>query len=104
MILLHPYMLLFALVAFIPWFGPWKGPRATQNLLRSLVFVAISVAMAMPHLPSGQTTPCKVLIIDRSPSISEASRALALSHLAEFAQEPDSHLVTFGAVTACDCL
>ena len=78
MILLHPYMLLFALVAFIPWFGPWKGPRATQNLLRSLVFVAISVAMAMPHLPSGQTTPCKVLIIDRSPSISQASRRPAL--------------------------
>lgn len=96
MILLHPFMLVFAVVALIPWVGPWKGGSSVQNVMRSLVFLAIAAAMAVPQMQVGQTKPCRVLVLDRSFSISDASKAQGLQQLAEFQRSPDSHLVTFG--------
>ena len=97
MILLHPFMLLLGLFAFVPWIGPWKGTNRLQNLIRSLVFVAIALAMAMPHLDVDQATPSKVLVLDRSASISEDAQKQSLRQVAEFRKLPDCHLVTFGA-------
>ncbi|MDA8967841.1 VWA domain-containing protein [bacterium] len=96
MILLHPFMLLFAVVALIPWIGPWKGGNNLQNVMRSLVFLAIAAAMAMPHMQVGQRNPCKILVLDRSSSITDDSKAQGLKQLAAFQRLPDSHLVTFG--------
>ena len=102
MILLHPLMLLFAAVALVPWVGPWKGSNPVQNVMRSLVFLLIAGAMAMPHLQVGQSKPCKVLVLDRSSSISDASKAQSLSQLKAFQASTDSHLVTFGELLAPD--
>ena len=89
MILLHPFMLLLGLFALVPWIGPWKGAKPLQNLIRSLVFLAIAFAMAMPHLDVEQTTPSKVLVLDRSASITEAAKTQAVSQVAEFQKLPD---------------
>ena len=74
MILLHPFMLLLGLFALVPWLGPWKGTHTLQNIMRSLVFLAISFAMSMPHLDVKEATPARILVLDRSASISEAAK------------------------------
>ncbi len=97
MILLHPFMLLLGLFALVPWVGPWKGTNTLQNIMRSLVFLAISFAMSMPHLDVEEATPARILVLDRSASISEAAKKQSLIQVAEFQKSPDCHLVTFGA-------
>lgn len=102
MILLHPFMLLLSLFAFVPWIGPWKGKNTLQNLIRSVIFLAVAVAMAMPQLDVEEVTPCKVLVLDRSGSISDAAKTQSLAQIAEFQKSPDCHLVTFGDPLASD--
>ena len=101
-ILLHPFMLLLGLFALVPWLGPWKGTNTLQNVMRSLVFLAISFAMSMPHLDVEQATPAKILVLDRSASISESAKKQSLIQVAEFQNSPDRHLVTFGAPLDAD--
>ena len=96
MIFLNPAMLALVVFCFLPWLGPWKGKNAVQNIMRSLAFLSLSVALAMPHIRSGQDVVCKVLILDRSESVSEAARIEALSHLDDYKSDSDTHLVTFG--------
>ncbi|MAI74119.1 MAG: hypothetical protein CMM01_24910 [Rhodopirellula sp.] len=96
MIVLHPVMLSLALLALVPWIGPWKGGNTLQNIMRSLVFLAIAFAMAMPHLDVEQATPSKVLVLDRSASISKSAKMQAVRQVAEFQKSPDCHLVMFG--------
>ena len=96
MIFLNPAMLALVVFCFLPWFGPWKGKNPVQNIMRSLAFLSLSVALAMPHIRSGQDVVCKVLILDRSESVSEAARIEALSHLDDYKNDSDTHLVTFG--------
>ncbi|HBV63161.1 MAG TPA: hypothetical protein DEF45_09095 [Rhodopirellula sp.] len=90
-------MLLLGLFALVPWLGPWKGTHTLQNIMRSLVFLAISFAMSMPHLDVKEATPARILVLDRSASISEAAKKQSLIQVAEFQKSPDCHLVTFGA-------
>jgi Ca-activated chloride channel family protein len=95
-ILLHPFMLCLGLLALVPWIGPWAGTNTLQKILRSVVFILLAIALATPYLDVEQGTPCKVLILDRSASVSEAGKSRALTQMAEFQKSPDAHLVAFG--------
>ena len=96
MTLMSPYFLLIALLACLPWVGPWKGRNIVQNVLRSLLFTALALALAEPHLEIDDRTPHRVLVLDTSASVTEASQQTLLSKLDTFGQETKNHLVVKG--------
>ncbi|MEM7476285.1 MAG: VWA domain-containing protein, partial [Planctomycetota bacterium] len=69
MILASPWWCLLALFALIPWVGPLKGQNRVQNVLRSLLFVALAIGLAQPRFPSNETESHRVYILDQSSSV-----------------------------------
>ena len=96
MIVSNPFFLLLALFALLPWLGPWSGRNRVQNTFRSFIFLALAVALSQPHFETNQTTPHRVLVFDRSPSVTEQSQQQIQNRLTEFSEPSKSHLVVIG--------
>ena len=100
MILLSPWWCLLILFALLPWVGPWRGNNLIQNALRSLMFICLGLALAQPRLTVQNQQVDRVLIIDRSESVTANAKDSITKQLNKFAQSFDSqtngHLVVIG--------
>lgn len=100
MILLSPWWCLLILFALLPWIGPWRGSNLAQNALRSLLFICLGLALAQPRFAVDNQRVDRVLIVDRSPSVTADAKATITKQLNEFPESSDSnvsdHLVMVG--------
>ena len=100
MILLSPWWCLLILFALLPWVGPWRGNNLIQNALRSLMFICLGLALAQPRLTVPNQQVDRVLIVDRSESVTADAKDAITKQLNNFAQSFDSktngHLVVIG--------
>ena len=100
MILLSPWWCLLILFALLPWVGPWRGNNLIQNALRSLMFICLGLALAQPRLTVPNQQVDRVLIVDRSESVTADAKDAITKQLNNFAQSFDGktngHLVVIG--------
>ena len=100
MILLSPWWCLIVLFALLPWVGPWRGSNLVQNVLRSLVFIFLGLALAQPRMAIDNQRVDRVLIIDRSKSVTTDAKDAITNQLSKFSEAFDSktcgHLVVIG--------
>jgi Ca-activated chloride channel family protein len=68
-----PSFLLLSVVALLPWVGPFATTDRRHALIRTVALLAIVFALARPvsHVPDGGTY--RVVVLDRSASISDAA-------------------------------
>jgi len=100
MILSASWWWLLALGALMPWAGPWRGRDVVQNVLRSLLFVVLAVALSQPFLRRDDAPAERVLILDLSASVDLSARDSAIGHALRFADagsRSHTHLVWVGA-------
>ncbi|MCG8651906.1 MAG: VWA domain-containing protein [Pirellulales bacterium] len=103
MITLSPWWWLLALLAVLPWVGPWRGTNRPQNILRSLLFVALAAALSRPHLVGNHAPVQRILIIDQSPSVDPDSLPRCRDGAVRFAQahrSAQTHLIVLGPTGA----
>ncbi|MDP6442494.1 MAG: VWA domain-containing protein [Pirellulaceae bacterium] len=101
MITTAPWWWALAACALLPWLGPWRGRDRLQNVLRSLLFVALSAALSQPFLRRDDAPATRVLILDQSESVSQSARNAALKQANRFGLAADrrhAHLVVFGKI------
>ncbi|MFN3193765.1 MAG: VWA domain-containing protein [Aureliella sp.] len=100
MILASPEWMILSLLAILPWLGPWKGAKRSQNILRSCLFLALGLALSQPHWISTETRTTQVVVWDGSAS---CSPEFGESLQNQFASDQDAstrHLIWFGASPA----
>ena len=91
-----PWLCWFALLALLPWFGPWRGPDKVQNTLRSLLFFVLALAVAQPRLILNDSEVDRVLIVDRSSSVSQQAQEDLQKRINDFTKVGRAHLITIG--------
>ena len=100
MILLSPWWCLLILFALLPWIGPWRGSNLVQNVLRSLLFVFLGLALAQPRLTVDNQHIDRVLIVDRSSSVTADAKDTIAKQLSQFSKSSGNnvsdHLVMIG--------
>ncbi len=96
MILSSPWWCLLAVFALLPWVGPWRGNDRVQNVLRSLLFLMLALALTQPKFRSNDSQVDRVLILDRSASVVEEAHQSVGSLAGEFADSGRTHLVAIG--------
>lgn len=101
MILSSPWWCVLALLGVLPWIGPWMGlgpnTNLVQRILRSSLFIVLALALTRPHWVVDDTTTHRVLVVDRSMSVSESAIDSMDSLIVELAESSDpSHLVVVG--------
>ncbi|MEZ5988201.1 MAG: VWA domain-containing protein [Planctomycetota bacterium] len=69
----RPAWLVLALCAALPWFLPRRLRDRVQGALRSLAVLALALALAGPWSLTGGARAHRVVIVDRSASVSEAA-------------------------------
>ena len=78
---LQPELLVLAVAALLPWVGPLRTRDRTHGVLRSLALLLVVGALARPVSRAEDATAHRVLLVDRSPSVTlaadDAARALA---------------------------
>jgi Mg-chelatase subunit ChlD len=96
MIISSPWWCWLALLALLPWVGPWRGSDRLQNVLRSLLFIALAFALAQPRFVLDDTQVHRVLILDRSASVSDEAQQSVVNSIAGFTESGQPHLVVVG--------
>ncbi|MEM8669028.1 MAG: VWA domain-containing protein [Planctomycetota bacterium] len=91
-----PWWLLLSILALLPWVGPWRGKDRVQNTLRSLMFLALAFALAQPRFRMNDSDVDRVLIVDRSESVTEDSRQQIDELSQSFTDAGRCHLVLIG--------
>ena len=83
----------FVLLALIPvlWFVPRRIDRPLQGCLRSLLLALLVTALAQPLLLAPGSEDHRVVIVDRSASLSRAQHAEADEVLAELTGDTGTH-------------
>ncbi|MEO2017912.1 MAG: VWA domain-containing protein [Fuerstiella sp.] len=100
MIMSSPWWCGIAILALLPWIGPWRGSNRVQNVLRSMLFLALGLALAQPHFVVDDTQVYHVLIADYSDSVSEDARQSVTMKVRRFVDNERAHLVVIGAPPA----
>jgi len=101
MIMTYPWWGLLSVCALLPWLGPWRGHNRPQNVLRSLLFVCLAIALTQPLVPREDAAFQRVLILDRSSSVDPDARRQAATRASQFAaagRRENQHLVLIGSV------
>ncbi len=96
MIFTSPFWLIAILLALVPWLGPLRGKNRVQNIIRSIVFALLAIALAGPHWSVTASQIKRVLIVDRSESVAKDSSDSMLEKLRQFDKASEYHLVTTG--------
>ena len=79
-----PWWCLLAAFALLPWFGLNTNDNRVQKVLRSLVFIALALGLARPHLIVDEKRVDRVFVIDRSDSIDESVADTVSQQLEDF--------------------
>ncbi|MEM6568075.1 MAG: VWA domain-containing protein [Planctomycetota bacterium] len=84
--LLEPAFLILAVAALLPWIGPLRTSDRRHALLRSAALLLVAVALARPARVVMDSAEHRVLVLDRSASVTDAederARALVAQALA----------------------
>ena len=103
---LSPGFLSLLLLVPLLWFLPRRVDNLVHGLLRSLIFAFVIAALAKPVLMAPGSTQQRVLIVDRSASLSDAQRAGADAALAGFIDDAGARerltLIELGGVSPDD--
>ena len=70
---LDPEFLVLAFAALLPWVGPLRTADTRHALIRSLALLLIAVALARPVQVLAESQEHRVLVIDRTASVTDAS-------------------------------
>lgn len=97
---LQPALLVLCVVALLPWVGPLRTRDRTHGLLRSLALLLVVFAAARPVSRAVDTTAHRVLVIDRTASVTAeadgAARELVAAAIAGRRPEDSYTLVELG--------
>ena len=83
MLLLEPNFLWLAAAVVLFWVGPWRAKRVGQGLLRSALWLCLVLALCQPALRSNDAPANRVVLLDRSASLSEDTAGAAEAALAQ---------------------
>ncbi len=70
---LDPEFLVLAFAALLPWVGPLRTADRRHALIRSLALILVAVALARPVQVLAEVQEHRVLVIDRTASVTDAS-------------------------------
>ncbi|MGD2018227.1 MAG: hypothetical protein PVJ89_08935, partial [Planctomycetota bacterium] len=70
---LQPELLVLAVAALLPWVGPLRTRDRTHGVLRSLALLLVVGALARPVSRVEDATAHRVLLVDRSPSVTPSA-------------------------------
>ena len=96
MIMSSPWWCSLAVLALLPWAGPLRGSNRVQNILRSILFLSLAIALAQPRFVVNERQVHHVLIADYSDSVSDGAQRSVTAQAQQFSKHDHAHLIVFG--------